>query len=334
MEGLANLVVGFSVIVAGILFAAYALFIEGVHKSTRSLVTCALLLFGLSQLQLGHAAFFQVGADPLASTGYRLWLFLTPPMFYLFGRSILFDESGLPAMSLLHLLPVILPFAVRVEIAISILFCIGTGYSLWLTHVVYTLASGRRRSRFELFFLALFSFMAIGVLLLGFALPYIDATVFYLFYTYAIGLAFVLVVGALLSFPELLVQIVEVAKAKYTASTLNDVDIAALKATLERLMTGDQLFRQDTLSLATLAEAVGLSSHQLSELINTEYGISFSRYVREHRVEEAKRLLRAEPDASVLSISLEVGFKSQSNFYAAFKELTGQSPSAFRDDAP
>jgi hypothetical protein len=44
----------------------------------------------------------------------------------------------------------------------------------------------------------------------------------------------------------------------------------------------------------------------------------------------AKVLLLGEPDSSVLAISLETGFKSQSNFYAAFKEITNQSPGQYR----
>ena len=52
--------------------------------------------------------------------------------------------------------------------------------------------------------------------------------------------------------------------------------------------------------------------------------------MRSTRVEAAKKLLVAEPNSSVLSISLETGFKSQSSFYAAFKDITGKSPGAFR----
>ncbi|MEM7366395.1 MAG: helix-turn-helix domain-containing protein, partial [Pseudomonadota bacterium] len=36
------------------------------------------------------------------------------------------------------------------------------------------------------------------------------------------------------------------------------------------------------------------------------------------------------PSQSVLSVSLEVGFRSQSTFYAAFREVTGLSPGDYR----
>jgi AraC-like DNA-binding protein len=52
--------------------------------------------------------------------------------------------------------------------------------------------------------------------------------------------------------------------------------------------------------------------------------------VRECRVNAAKTLLISAPGRSILSISMDTGFRSQSAFYAAFKEVTGQSPGDFR----
>ena len=153
----------------------------------------------------------------------------------------------------------------------------------------------------------------------------------YVFYSFGIGLALVLVVATLLSFPELLGELAEAAKLSYSSSTLNDVDVPEKKRQLDNLMSLENVYQQEDLSLASLADAVQLGTHQLSELINTEYGMSFSRYVREHRIREAQRLLKEEPGASILSISMEVGFKSQSNFYAAFKEITGKSPGTYRN---
>jgi transcriptional regulator GlxA family with amidase domain len=95
-------------------------------------------------------------------------------------------------------------------------------------------------------------------------------------------------------------------------------------------MTGGKAYQDESLSLASLAGTVGVSSHQLSELINTRLGIGFSRYVRECRVRAAKALLMSAPARSILSIGMDVGFRSQSAFYAAFKEVTGQSPGDYR----
>jgi AraC-like DNA-binding protein len=48
-------------------------------------------------------------------------------------------------------------------------------------------------------------------------------------------------------------------------------------------------------------------------------------------VDAAKALLVNAPSQSILSISMDTGFRSQSAFYAAFKEVTGQSPGEFRE---
>jgi len=48
------------------------------------------------------------------------------------------------------------------------------------------------------------------------------------------------------------------------------------------------------------------------------------------RVAAAKDLLVSAPMQSILSIGMDTGFRSQSSFYAAFKEITGQSPGDYR----
>ena len=96
-------------------------------------------------------------------------------------------------------------------------------------------------------------------------------------------------------------------------------------------MSDGKAYQNEDLSLNSLAAEVGLTAHQLSELINSRLGMGFSRYVRERRVEAAKALLLAAPSQTILSVSLDTGFRSQSAFYAAFKEMTGQSPGDFRE---
>lgn len=72
-----------------------------------------------------------------------------------------------------------------------------------------------------------------------------------------------------------------------------------------------RLYQNENLNLAMVAEAMNLSVHQLSELVNVQFGMNFSRYIREQRVEAAKTLLAGEPNSSVSAIGLEIGFKTQ-----------------------
>jgi AraC-like DNA-binding protein len=50
----------------------------------------------------------------------------------------------------------------------------------------------------------------------------------------------------------------------------------------------------------------------------------------EYRVEEAKRLLREKINIKVEEIAEEVGYNSKSSFNAAFKKITGKTPSEWR----
>jgi AraC-like DNA-binding protein len=158
----------------------------------------------------------------------------------------------------------------------------------------------------------------------------LDETDFIVGYSILIGLAFFAVTLTLLRFPTITADVSEAVQAAYTESTLKSIDKAAVLAKLDVLMKQDKLYTLENLNLELLAEQLALSQHQLSELINTEFKQGFSRYIRQHRVDEAKRLLLAEPNASVLSIGLSVGFNSQSNFYAAFRDIVGMPPAQYR----
>ena len=139
-----------------------------------------------------------------------------------------------------------------------------------------------------------------------------------------------LVTAALLAFPDLVADFSEAAAATYATSTLGGLDVAALLDALDRLMREDRIYRDENLSLAAVATLLKISPHQLSELINTQHKVGFPRFVRGFRIDEACRLLREDPKATILSISLDTGFQSQSSFYTAFREITGTSPGQFR----
>jgi len=313
-----------------LLLLCYLFFLKGANKSVSAIVTTFLFLASISGLQFQHLDFLLENADPLNSLYYRFLLFLIPPTFYFFSRSALFPEYKLKLVSLVHYLPLITVFFVERDIAVPIAFTLGTGYCLWLTHIIYGLKEYRNRFEVEFFFIAFFSILAIAVLIFGFSVSFIDNAYFYYFYANGIALAFILVTGALIIYPDLLNELTEAVKLGYTTSTLTNVDIQKYLNKLNQLMLFSKMYQNENLSLSSVADAMELTGHQLSELINTQFGVGFSKYVREIRVERAKELLKDEPNSSVLSISMETGFKSQSNFYAAFKDITGLSPGNYR----
>ena len=330
IQTLTQMNLGFSIVVAPLLLISYAFFLKSANKTWISILFCSLFLGALTGLQFFHLGFVSEQTDPLITFEYRFLLFVVPALFYFFSRLTLFTEYKVQLKSLIHFIPVVTLLIFDQLMIVPIAFVIGAGYCFWLMRIIYTLKPHRNRFSVEFFFVTLFSIFAVVVLIFGFSLSYINNAYFYYFYANGITLAYILVTGALIIYPDLLNELTEAVKLGYASSTLSKVDIPFKVRQLSKLMDDAKIYENENLSLSQLAKELELSGHQLSELINTQFNVSFSKYLREVRVERAKVLLKSEPDSSVLSISLETGFKSQSNFYAAFKEITGQSPGAFR----
>lgn len=82
-------------------------------------------------------------------------------------------------------------------------------------------------------------------------------------------------------------------------------------------------------SLATLAADAGLSRFHFCRAFKDSTGLSPHAWLRQHRLEQAMNMLR-DTDASVVSIAATLGYSSQTAFAAAFRKLTGESPSDWR----
>lgn len=329
MNTLSILTIGFSIIAATILLVVYLFFLKNVNKSWHAIAACIVLQCSLGCLQFSHLHVFLNANDPLETLYYRFLIFLVPSMFYFFSRAMLFPETQVKLNDIIHLIPLPLAFFMAKELAVPIAFLLGTGYSIWLVGIVYKLRAHRKHFGLELFFFGFFTLLAIVVLTLGFSISYIDNRYFYTFYANGIGLAYILITASFIIWPDVLGELTEAVKLSYGNSTLKNVDINAKVKKLELLMS-TKIFQDENLNLSMVAEEIRLTSHQLSELINTQFGLNFSRYIRLQRVEEAKRLLKNDQKSSILSISMEAGFKSQSSFYTAFNEVTGQSPGQYR----
>lgn len=83
------------------------------------------------------------------------------------------------------------------------------------------------------------------------------------------------------------------------------------------------------LTLGDLASEVGLSREHLSRLFHEALGITFSAYLNEVRLGEAKRRLSLGQE-SVTDIAYASGFQSLSQFNRRFKSAEGISPRAYR----
>jgi AraC-like DNA-binding protein len=110
-----------------------------------------------------------------------------------------------------------------------------------------------------------------------------------------------------------------------------------LAADLQRRMADEQLYREDSLTIGSLAARIGLPEYRLRRVINQHLGYrNFNAFLNRWRIDQARRAL-ADPalaQRTVLTIALDAGFQSIGPFNRAFKADTGLTPSEFRRNPP
>lgn len=90
-------------------------------------------------------------------------------------------------------------------------------------------------------------------------------------------------------------------------------------------------YRQETLTLRSLARKLDTPEYRLRKLINERLGYrNFSDYINQLRIEEACSSLLREPDAPIQNIAMDVGYRTMSSFNRAFKDIQRCTPTQFR----
>jgi AraC-like DNA-binding protein len=100
---------------------------------------------------------------------------------------------------------------------------------------------------------------------------------------------------------------------------------------IKSLMQDAKVFTNPEFKISLLAIQIGLPPHQVSKLINEKFGKTFNDFVNEHRVAEfINRINSGAHEAHTLyGIAQDVGFNSKSSFNAAFKKITGKTPTDY-----
>ncbi len=324
--------IGFLIGASLLLALAFASVYRGFALPWQSRAAGYVMLFGLAITQIFHARFLLEIDPELASRGYVLVVFLQSAGFYWLLLGLLRPPQQKWRVWEWAVLPLAIICAALIPLNISIPGAMigGTSAAIHLGQLVFKLRAQRRWFLLEFRVLLLFAILAVLIAAASFAAPMLGWQNFAAVYALLISVSFTLVLYLLLRFPDITSKTEEAVASTYAVTTLSSVDCENIIAEIKRLFDQEKIYEDENLSLNKLAELTKLSSHQLSELINTQFEMGFSRLVRRHRVEAAKKMLIAEPRASVLSVGLSVGFTSQSNFYVAFKEFTGVVPGQFR----
>lgn len=110
-----------------------------------------------------------------------------------------------------------------------------------------------------------------------------------------------------------------------------------LMETIHHRIIQDQLYKDSTITLGSLADILHVRRTFLSQIINRSTGNNFNTFINEYRVKEAILLMESEknkatltPPLSMEDIAFDTGFNDRISFYRAFKKVTGLSPTDFR----
>mgnify|MGYP000016902050 CR=1 FL=1 len=104
----------------------------------------------------------------------------------------------------------------------------------------------------------------------------------------------------------------------------------SLLNTITNHIEKEQMFLDNQLTLASLANSVGITTHHLSEVLNQQEGKNFYQFINEYRVNYFCQKLVQDHSSKLLDMAMDSGFSSKSTFNSVFKQLKGITPSQYR----
>lgn len=111
-----------------------------------------------------------------------------------------------------------------------------------------------------------------------------------------------------------------------------NTEIGAQIQRLKHFMEEEEPYLDASLTIQKLAHQFGMSSRELSILINHHLNQHFFDFITTYRIKKAIRLLEdpSNKKLTILEVLFDVGFNSKSPFNKAFKKHTGLTPTEYR----
>ncbi len=99
---------------------------------------------------------------------------------------------------------------------------------------------------------------------------------------------------------------------------------------LNQILSTKELYCNPNLKIKDVAQEIETSTHHLSQVINEQLGKNFNQLINEYRINKAKEMIVENQNFTLEAIGYDCGFKAKSTFYAAFKKITGMTPSVYK----
>lgn len=296
-------------------------------------VLLALLLIGLS-IRIGKSIFnHYLMIDPWQRNIGLAGFLMAGPAYYLYGRAIL-DRIVCPVRETgLHFLPAAIYLAFCWAIPNHRDLISNLSYLLVMSQcAVYLLfAERQRRNCMQNLLLGdtlrWYRLIGIGLFLIWgyYALTFVRVLPYY------IGGAIVYSI-LIYGLAMLMLHRQHFITEKYRSNGLDTSRNEAVVKRIESVFEEQELFLDPSLSLDSLAKTLNLIPRQISQAINEKKQRSFSEFVKEYRVNHAKKLLKSIEcrDSKIAVIAMESGFGNVTSFNLAFKAMEHVTPSEYR----
>jgi AraC-like DNA-binding protein len=135
--------------------------------------------------------------------------------------------------------------------------------------------------------------------------------------------------GLLLFYKRKKEFIVSAKKEKYTNIQIEENEANKLLEKIESTLSKEELYKNPNFTLPIFAKKLNIRPQLLSQLLNNNLHKSFTLFINEYRIEEAKKLLKVNSNLKIEVIAEKCGFNSNSTFYTVFKKLTGTTPAKY-----
>lgn len=327
------------------------------YETSRWMMVCSMLIYSIHYLLQILFGFRASGDD----VGAAVNILFYAPVAYLLSFSIVNLSSGSRYLKR-HIIFSIISYALIVATFIiglyfqrslhlgSFLYAMGAEFFVSIVFAVFDPFKESRRIRSELESntagdLGIYNnFMLTGTLLLLITSLLSPAMIFFRPLLFVIGPIFLLILFIYsLNFVCLgfgLRPVADVLDSQENNSpdsegkdreedALQGMDIASIKESLDAWVAKGSFSNPD-ISLAKLAHSIGVPAQMLSRYIGTCYGVTFRVWLSKIRIEEAKRILISNPEATIEFVAEECGFASRSYFQNLFKAETGFTPREWR----
>ncbi len=113
---------------------------------------------------------------------------------------------------------------------------------------------------------------------------------------------------------------------RYSKSSLSESYKKSKLRLIINLIEKEKLYLDPAFSLDLISQRSNVSKHHVSQIINEELGCTFFELTNNFRIEEAKRVLENVDYIKLEQLAIELGYRSKSSFYSAFKKATQHTP--------